>query len=29
MDAISGLKYYKEDIISKVSTNILTRAQIK
>lgn len=29
MDVISGLKYYKEDIISKVSSNILRRAQIK
>ena len=26
MDVISGLKYYKEDIISKVSSNILRRA---
>ena len=29
MDVINGLKYYKEDIISKVSSNILRRAQIK
>ena len=29
MNVISGLKYYKEDIISKVSSNILRRAQIK
>ncbi len=29
MDVISGLKYYKEDIISKVSSNILRRAQNK
>ena len=29
MDVVSGLKYYKEDIISKVSSNILRRAQIK
>ena len=29
MDVINGLKYYKEDIISKVSSNILRRSQIK
>ena len=29
MDVISGLKYFKEDIISKVSSNILRRAQNK
>ena len=29
MDVINGLKYYKGDIISKVSSNILRRSQIK
>ena len=29
MNVISGLKYFKEDIISKVSSNILRRAQNK
>ena len=29
MDVINGLKQYKEDIISKVSSNILRRSQIK
>ena len=29
MNVITGLKYFKEDIISKVSSNILRRAQIK
>ena len=29
MDVVNGLKQYKEDIISKVSSNILRRSQIK
>ena len=29
MNVISGLKFFKEDIISKVSSNILRRAQNK
>ena len=29
MDVVSGLKFFKEDIISKVSSNILRRSQIK
>ena len=29
MDVVNGLKYFKEDIISKVSSNILRRSKIK
>ena len=29
MDIVNGLKYFKEDIISKVSSNILRRSHIK
>ena len=29
MDVVNGLKYFKEDIISKVSSNILRRSHIK